>query len=57
MDKGYADGFMVDFTSIEARDAYFVDEEHKSVGARLVEAVAGGVAGILVYDLEIAAEK
>lgn len=53
MDKGYADGFMVDFTGPEARDAYLVDEAHKSTGGKLVEASVGGVAGILVYDLEV----
>jgi hypothetical protein len=53
MDKGYADGFMVDFTGPEARDGYLVDEGHKSTGAKLVESAVGGVEGILVYDLEI----
>ena len=53
MDKGYSDGFMVDFTRAEARDAYLADDAHQRVGAALVEAAEGGVAGILVYDLEM----
>ena len=53
MDKGYANGFIVDFTDPHARDAYLVDEEHQRVGARLVEAAEGGAAGILVFDLDI----
>jgi len=57
MDKGYADGFMVDFTEADARDAYLKDEEHQRTGARLVEAAEGGVAGILVYDMETGAAE
>ena len=57
MDKGYGDGFMVDFTGADARDAYLMDEEHQRAGAKLVEAAEGGVAGILVYDLETDAEE
>lgn len=57
MDKGFADGFMVDFTGAEARNAYLEDEAHQRAGAALVEAAEGGVAGILVYDLEIDAAR
>ena len=57
MDKGYADGFMVDFTGADARNAYLSDEEHQRTGAKLVEAAEGGVAGILVYDLETGAAE
>ena len=57
MDKGYADGFLVDFTGTDARDAYLKDEAHQRVGARLVEAAEGGVAGILVYDMHIVAAE
>jgi len=54
MDKGYAEGFIVDFANAAARDAYLVDPEHQKTGAKLVAAAIGGVDGILVYDLEIA---
>lgn len=53
MDKGYADGFMVDFDNEEARDAYLIDPGHRKVGALLVGAAVDGVEGILVYDLDI----
>ena len=54
MDKGYSDGFIVDFDSPAARDAYLEDEEHRKTGAKIVAAAVGGIEGILVYDLEIA---
>lgn len=53
MDKGYADGFIVDFKDAASRDIYLEDEEHKEVGGKLVAASEGGVEGILVYDLEV----
>ncbi|PWW04551.1 stress responsive alpha/beta barrel protein [Hoeflea marina] len=53
MDKGYADGFIVDFDTAEARDAYLADPGHQATGARLVAAAVGGVEGILVYDLDL----
>ena len=52
MDKGFSDGFIVDFADSFSRDAYLADPEHRQTGARLVAAAEGGVAGILVYDLE-----
>lgn len=52
MDKGYSDGFIVDFADGFARDAYLEDPEHRETGARLVAAAEGGVDGILVFDLE-----
>ena len=55
MDKGFGEGFIVDFTDAAARDAYLEDPEHRKTGARIVAAAEGGVAGIFVYDLEIAA--
>jgi hypothetical protein len=54
MDKGFAEGFIVDFADARSRDLYLEDEEHKKTGAKIVAAADGGVAGILVYDLEIA---
>jgi len=52
MDKGFADGFIVDFEDSFSRDAYLADPEHRETGTRLVAAAEGGIAGILVYDLE-----
>ncbi|KAB2854143.1 MAG: Dabb family protein [Bauldia sp.] len=54
MDKGYADGFMVDFRNAAARDAYLADPVHQTIGRKLVAAAQGGVEGVLVYDLELA---
>ena len=52
LDKGYAEGFIVTFADAKARDRYLADEEHAKVGARIVAAAEGGVAGVLVFDLE-----
>ncbi|PDT83500.1 Dabb family protein [Sinorhizobium sp. BJ1] len=53
MDKGYAEGFIVDFADAEARDAYLGDPEHQKTGRKIVAATDGGVQGVFVYDLEI----
>lgn len=55
MDKGYSQGFIVDFDTAASRDAYLADPEHKATGAKIVAAAEGGLNGILVYDLEIPA--
>lgn len=52
LDKGFSEGFIVSFNDARARDQYLADEEHAKVGAMIVAAAAGGVDGILVYDLE-----
>ena len=53
MDKGFGNGFIVDFESAAARDRYLEDERHKQVGAKLVAAAVDGAEGILVYDMKI----
>ncbi len=53
MDKGYSDGFIVDFVNSASRDAYLVNAQHQEVGAQLVASAVGGAEGILVYDLEL----
>lgn len=53
MDKGYSNGFIVDFVDAAARDAYLEDPDHRSTGAKIVAAAEGGVQGVFVYDLEI----
>lgn len=53
MDKGYSEGFIVDFADAAARDAYLADPEHQKTGAKIVAAAQGGIDGIFVYDLEI----
>ena len=54
LDKGFADGFIVDFADAQARDHYLADEEHAKAGARIVAAAEGGLDGLLVFDLELA---
>lgn len=51
MDKGFSQGFIVDFADAVARDAYLSDVEHQKIGAKLVDAAVGGADGILVFDL------
>ena len=51
--QGYTQGFVVDFTNAAARDAYLPHPEHQKAGAALVAVAEGGVAGILVFDLEV----
>lgn len=50
---GFVDGFAVTFESGEARDAYLVHPEHVVVGERIVSSTDGGLAGLLVFDLNI----
>lgn len=52
MDKGYGEGFIVDFKNAAARDAYLADPVHQATGRKLVAAAQGGVEGIFVYDLD-----
>lgn len=54
MDKGYAEGFIIQFDGAAARDAYLVHPDHQKAGGRIVAASEGGVDGILVYDIEVA---
>jgi hypothetical protein len=53
MDKGFSDGFVIDFADAAARDAYLVDSEHTKAGAAIGAAAVGGAEGILVYDIEV----
>ena len=55
LDKGFSDGFIVDFTDAAARDRYLADAEHAKAGARIVAAAEGGLDGVLVFDLEVPA--
>ena len=50
---GFVDGFAVTFESPEARDAYLIHPEHVAVGDRIVSSTDGGLAGLLVFDLNI----
>ena len=50
---GFKDLFWIDFQNASARDAYLVDPGHQAIAAKLVGAAQGGVAGILVLDVEL----
>ncbi|MDL2401066.1 Dabb family protein [Rhizobium mayense] len=50
---GFVDGFVVMFESPEVRDAYLVHPEHVAVGERIVSSTDGGLAGLLVFDLNL----
>jgi len=50
---GFVDGFAVTFESVEARDAYLVHPQHVAVGERIVSSTDGGLAGLLVFDLNL----
>lgn len=53
MDKGFSEGFILDFADAAARDAYLVDPEHQAIGGRIVSAAVDGAEGVLVFDLEV----
>ena len=50
---GFRDLFWIDFADGAARDAYLVDPGHQAIGAQLVAAAVGGVAGIQVLDVTL----
>jgi hypothetical protein len=57
IERGYMHGFVVDFADWAALQAYQVHPDHKRLGAGLVAAAEGGIAGILVFDLPVALAK
>ena len=52
--QGFDHGFIIDFADAAARDAYLVHPDHKAAGARMVAALEGGRADLIVFDLEVA---
>jgi hypothetical protein len=53
LQRGFTDGFTIDFTDADARDAYLADDAHGRAGARLVTALDGGRDGLIVFDIEV----
>ena len=51
--QGFRDLFWCDFRGALARDAYLADPAHQAIGARLVAAAEGGLAGVLVLDVAL----
>jgi hypothetical protein len=53
MDKGFSEGFILDFADAAARDAYLVHPEHQEIAGRIVAATADGTDGVFVFDMEV----
>jgi Stress responsive A/B Barrel Domain len=53
MDKGFSEGFILDFADAAARDAYLVDPKHQAIAGRIVASTVGGVDGVIVFDMEV----
>ena len=53
LQKGCGHGFTVDFVDAAARDRYLPHPAHQKVGAMIVAAAEGGVAGVTVVDWEV----
>ncbi|CAD7026316.1 stress responsive protein [Pseudorhizobium endolithicum] len=53
LNGGFRDGFIVSFENAEARDAYLVHPDHVAVGDRIVASTDGGLAGLMVFDMDI----
>jgi hypothetical protein len=54
IERGYMNGFVADFADWAALAAYQAHPEHRRVAAKLVDGAAGGIDGILVFDLPVA---
>ena len=53
IERGYMHGFVVDFDSWDALQAYADNAEHQALGGQLVAHAVGGIDGILVLDLDV----
>lgn len=53
IERGYMHGFVADFSDWDALARYQDHPDHKKAGAELVRLAAGGIDGILVFDLPI----
>jgi hypothetical protein len=53
MDKGFSEGFVLEFAGATARDAYLVHPEHQAIAGRIVASTVGGTDGVFVFDLEV----
>ena len=55
LDKGFTHGFVMDFESAAARDAYLAHHEHVSFAeGTLIPALTSGRDSIIVFDYEVA---
>lgn len=51
--RGFNDMFWFDFESVEVRNTYLDDTNHKAVGAQIVAATLDGPDGVFVCDIEV----
>ena len=54
LEQGFRHGFCIDFDDEAARDAYLEHPTHKELGGQLVGLLEGGIAGLVVFDLDVA---
>lgn len=57
LERGYTHGLVIDFADARALHRYAVDEEHVAAGALIGQSAVGGQDGLLVVDLEMAADS
>jgi len=50
LQKGFTHGFTVDFVNAKARDAYLPHPDHQVVAKMVVDALDGGLEGLVVID-------
>lgn len=53
IERGYMHGFVIDFDSWDALQAYTDNQDHKALGGQLVANAVDGIDGILVLDLDV----
>ncbi len=51
IERGYLHGLVMQFDDWDALQRYQDDSRHRAAGAKLVAAAAGGIDGLLVFDL------
>jgi hypothetical protein len=51
--RGYDDGFTMDFADMSVRDAYLIHPQHREAGQALVSLLEGGRDGLMVFDIEV----
>jgi hypothetical protein len=52
LSQGFDDGFVIEFVDASARDTYLAHPDHQRAGAALVALLDGGLAGLIVFDLD-----
>ncbi|WP_424965817.1 MULTISPECIES: Dabb family protein [unclassified Dinoroseobacter] len=53
IERGFMHGFVIDFDSWEALQAYAENPDHQALGGQLVENAVGGIDGLCVLDLDV----